>query len=264
MALYRDQGIVLRTYKLGEADRIVSFMTERHGKVRAVAKGVRKTKSKFGARLEPPTHVALQLYEGRELDIVTQAESIDHFRAIREDLDRLTRAVTMLEAVDQLSLEREPNPELYRMLLGGLKAIAERNSALLVAGFHWKLLALEGFRPVVEHCAACEREDGLVAFDPDVGGSSARTTARAPGCRPRPSPCSRTSSADGWPLHSSCPHPRGPTRSISSRRGSWSTTSSVACGPSACSSSRPGPHCWAGTQDWEVSSHWNQTPLAWS
>lgn len=170
MALYRDQGIVLRTYKLGEADRIVSFMTERHGKVRAVAKGVRKTKSKFGARLEPPTHVALQLYEGRELDIVTQAESIDHFRAIREDLDRLTRAVTMLEAVDQLSLEREPNPELYRMLLGGLKAIADRNSALLVAGFHWKLLALEGFRPVVEHCAACEREDGLVAFDPDVGG----------------------------------------------------------------------------------------------
>jgi DNA repair protein RecO (recombination protein O) len=145
-------------------------MTERHGKVRAVAKGVRKTKSKFGARLEPPTHVALQLYEGRELDIVTQAESIDHFRTIREDLDRLTRAVTMLEAVDQLSLEREPNPDLYKMLVGGLKAIADRNSALLVAGFHWKLLALEGFRPVVEHCAACEREDSLVAFDADVGG----------------------------------------------------------------------------------------------
>ncbi|MCU1370799.1 MAG: recO [Ilumatobacteraceae bacterium] len=170
MALYRDQGVVLRTYKLGEADRIVSFMTERHGKVRAVAKGVRKTKSKFGARLEPPTHVALQLYEGRELDIVTQAESIDHFKAIREDLDRLTRAVTMLEAVDQLSLEREPNPDLYRMLVGGLKAIADKNSPLLVAGFHWKLLALEGFRPVVEHCASCEREDGLVAFDPEVGG----------------------------------------------------------------------------------------------
>ena len=169
MALYRDQGIVLRTYKLGEADRIVSFMTERHGKVRAVAKGVRKTKSKFGARLEPPTHVALQLYEGRELDIVTQAESIDHFRAIREDLDRLTRAVTMLEAVDQLSLEREPNPELYRMLVGGLRTIADRNSALMVAAFHWKLLALEGFRPIVEHCAMCDVTE-LVAFDPEVGG----------------------------------------------------------------------------------------------
>jgi DNA repair protein RecO (recombination protein O) len=170
VSLYRDQGIVLRTHKLGEADRIVSFVTERHGKVRAVAKGVRKTKSKFGARLEPPTHVALQLYEGRELDIVTQAESVDHFRAIREDLDRLTRAVTMLEAVDQLSLEREPNPDLYRMLLGALRALADRNSPLVVAGFHWKLLALEGYRPQVESCVVCDATDALVAFDPIEGG----------------------------------------------------------------------------------------------
>jgi len=170
VALYRDQGIVLRTYKLGEADRIVSFITERHGKVRAVAKGVRKTKSKFGARLEPTSHVALQLYEGRELDIVTQAESIDHFKAIREDLDRLTRAVTMLEAVDQLSLEREPNPDLYRMLLGALRTVAAKNSALVVAGFHWKILALEGFRPQVDTCVVCDAPDALVAFDPAEGG----------------------------------------------------------------------------------------------
>ncbi|MET0159651.1 MAG: DNA repair protein RecO, partial [Acidimicrobiales bacterium] len=87
MSLYREHGIVLRTYKLGEADRIVVFVTRGHGKVRAVAKGVRKTKSRFGSRLEPGSHVALQLYEGRELDIVTQAESVDHFRAIRDDLD---------------------------------------------------------------------------------------------------------------------------------------------------------------------------------
>jgi len=170
VALYRDQGIVLRTYKLGEADRIVSFMTERHGKVRAVAKGVRKTRSKFGARLEPTSHVELQLYEGRELDIVTQAVSMDHFRAIREDLDRLTRAVTMLEAVDQLSLEREPNPDLYRMLLGALRTLAAGNSALVVAGFHWKALALEGFRPMVDVCVTCHEPDGLVAFDPLEGG----------------------------------------------------------------------------------------------
>ncbi len=170
MALYRDQGIVLRTHKLGEADRIITLMTERHGKVRAVAKGVRKTKSKFGARLEPISHVALQLYEGRELDIVTQAESIDHFKAIREDLDRLTRAVTMLEAVDQLSLEREPNPDLYRMLLGGLRTVAAKNSALVVAGFHWKVLALEGFAPMVDACVVCNTPDGLVAFDPTEGG----------------------------------------------------------------------------------------------
>jgi DNA repair protein RecO (recombination protein O) len=170
VALYRDHGIVLRTHKLGEADRIITFMTERHGKVRAVAKGVRKTKSKFGARLEPTSHVALQLYEGRELDIVTQAESVDHFKAIREDLDRLSHAVTMLEATDQLSLEREPNPDLYRMLLGALRSVDARNSALVVAGFHWKVLALEGFRPQVESCVVCEEPEGLVSFDPTEGG----------------------------------------------------------------------------------------------
>ncbi|MCU1497596.1 MAG: recO [Acidimicrobiales bacterium] len=176
--LYRDHGIVLRTHKLGEADRIISFITERHGKVRAVAKGVRKTKSKFGARLEPLSHVALQLYEGRELDIVTQAESVDHFRLIRTDLDRLTRAVTMLEAVDQLSLEREPNPDLYRMLLGALRSLAARDSALVVAGFYWKLLALEGFRPITDACATCGTTEGLVAFDPTEGGLLCREHRR--------------------------------------------------------------------------------------
>ena len=76
MPLYRDRGVVLRTYKLGEADRIVSILTRGHGKVRAVAKGVRKTKSRFGGRLEPTSHVDLLLYEGRgELDIVSQAET---------------------------------------------------------------------------------------------------------------------------------------------------------------------------------------------
>ena len=168
--LYRDHGIVLRTYKLGESDRIVSFMTERHGKVRAVAKGVRKTKSRFGARLEPTSHVALQLYEGRELDIVTQAESVDHFRELRDDLDRLTRAVSMLEAVDQMSLEGEPNLRLYQMLLGALRTLAAQNSALVLAGFFLKLLALEGFRPVVDRCATCGATDDLVAFDLAEGG----------------------------------------------------------------------------------------------
>lgn len=169
---------MLRTHKLGEADRIVSFITERHGKVRAVAKGVRKTKSRFGARLEPTSHVALQLYEGRELDIVTQAESVDHFRAIRADLDRLTRAVSMLEAVDQLAQEREPNAQLYRMLLGGLRTLAARDSALVLAGFFWKLLALEGFRPITEACAVCMTTDDLVAFDIGEGGMVCRSHRR--------------------------------------------------------------------------------------
>ncbi|HMG27836.1 MAG TPA: DNA repair protein RecO, partial [Acidimicrobiia bacterium] len=80
MALYRDQGVVLRTIKLGEADRIVTILTRGQGKVRAVAKGIRKPTSRFGARLEPMSHVAVQCYRGRELDVVTQVETIDPWR----------------------------------------------------------------------------------------------------------------------------------------------------------------------------------------
>src|SRR5213075_417687 len=122
--LYREYAIVLRTIKLGEADRIITFVTQGRGKVRAVAKGVRKTKSRFGARLEPLTHVSLLLYAGRELDIVTQAETVDHFRTIREDLRRMSSAMALLEAVDQVSQERENNPRLYQMLLGALRSLA--------------------------------------------------------------------------------------------------------------------------------------------
>jgi len=175
MSLYRDQGVVLRTIRLGEADKIVSFVTQAHGKVRAVAKGVRKTKSKFGGRLEPITHVSLQLFEGRELDIVTQAETIDHFRAIREDLDRVTRATTLLEAVDQVVQEREPNLRLYQMLVGALRALSAHNAPLLVPAFFWKLLSLEGFHPLLGQCAGCGSPDDLVAFDLEVGGALCRS-----------------------------------------------------------------------------------------
>ena len=173
MGLYRDEGIVLRTHKLGEADRIISVLTRHHGKVRAVAKGVRKTKSRFGSRLEPPTHLQLQLYEGRsDLHIIDQAETVDHFRAIREDLDRLTHAIAMLEAADQLGLEGEPNPGLYQMLLGALRALAGHSGPLVVAGFFFKVLALEGFRAVTDRCIECDRTDvELVAFDLESGGT---------------------------------------------------------------------------------------------
>ena len=173
-SLYRDHGVVLRTYKLGEADRIIVFATEHNGKVRAVAKGVRKTRSKFGSRLEPMSHVALQLYQGRELDIVTQAETVDHFRAVREDLDRFGRASAMLEAVDQMAMEREENPRLYQMLLGALRSLAAHDSPLVVAGFYWKLLAQEGFRPELDVCVSCGEEADLVAFDLEEGGTLCR------------------------------------------------------------------------------------------
>src|SRR5579862_2718376 len=129
MTLVRDQGVVLRTYRLGEADRIVVLLTERHGKVRAVAKGVRKTTSKFGARLEPLTQVDLLLWQGRsDLDIVNQVEVLNAFRAVREDLDRMPRGVALLEVADQLAQERHPDPRLYAMLVGALGALADERA----------------------------------------------------------------------------------------------------------------------------------------
>src|SRR5947209_7353480 len=151
--------------RLGEADRIVTLLTPGRGKVRAVAKGVRKTKSKFGARLEPTSHVALLLYEGRELDIVTQAESVEQFRVIREDLDRLGRATSLLEAVDQLAQERQSSPRLYEMLVGALRALSARDAPLLVPAFFLKVLALAGYHPVLDGCASCASPGPLVAFE---------------------------------------------------------------------------------------------------
>jgi DNA repair protein RecO (recombination protein O) len=102
--VYRDEAVVLRTHKLGEADRIVTLLTRRHGKVRAVAKGVRRTGSKFGARLEPFMVADLQLYEGRSLDIVTQAESLGSYGAeITQDYASYTAANAMVEAADKLT-----------------------------------------------------------------------------------------------------------------------------------------------------------------
>lgn len=182
--LYRDRGIVLRTYKLGEADRIVVMVTRGHGKVRAVAKGVRKTRSKFGSRLEPTSHVSVQFHEGRELDIVTQVDSVDHFRGIRDDLDRITRASAMLEVVDRVAQERAADPRLFDMLLGALRTLEERDAPLVVPAFFFKLLALEGYRPVTDSCAVCDAPAPLVAFDVDSGGvlcaSCSRGTAISP------------------------------------------------------------------------------------
>jgi DNA repair protein RecO (recombination protein O) len=169
--LYRDQGVVLRSIKLGEADRIVTLMSQGHGKVRAVAKGIRKTGSKFGARLEPTSHVAFQCYRGRELDIVTQVETIDTNRALREHYGCLTHAISMLEAVDQVALEREPNSALYRMLERALRTLAERPSPTVSTAFFWKLLSLEGFHPVVQECARCGGAGPFPAWDLAGGGA---------------------------------------------------------------------------------------------
>ena len=163
---------------LGEADRIVTLMTEGHGRVRAVAKGIRRTTSKFGSRLEPTTHVSVQLYMGRELDTITQAETIAHMPNMRDDLHRFGRANVMLETVDQVSPEKEPNPPLYKMLVGALTSLDDTDAPLVLAGFLLKLLALEGFQPQLDMCVACGSGDDLVAFDIDDGGLRCRNDRR--------------------------------------------------------------------------------------
>ena len=209
MALYRDRGVVLRTYRLGEADRIVVLLTRGHGKVRAVAKGVRRTKSRFGARLEPPSHVELLLYEGRgELDVVSQAESVDHLRPLREDLDRLSRAMAVLEAADQLALEREPNPRLYEMLVGALRTLADTDAPLVVAGFLLKALALEGFRPQVEH--ACLRCAGAARVLGHGGGRPALQRPPPGDGEPGRWPCCRTC----WAAARAAGERRGPVSEV--------------------------------------------------
>ena len=156
--------------RLGEADRIVTFVTKDHGKIRAVAKGVRKTKSRIGARVEPLSHVALLCWRGRELDVVTQVEVIDSFRTVREDLERLSPAMTMLEITDQLALERHPAPELFSLLLGALKELDRSYSPYLLGAFCFKVLGLEGVAPSLEQCHRCGESRPLVAFDAEEGG----------------------------------------------------------------------------------------------
>ena len=175
MATFRDEGVVLRTLKLGEADRIVTFLTPEHGKVRAVAKGIRKPKSKLAGRLEPITQVSMLCWRGRELDVVNQVEVVDHFRPIREDLDRMPAAFTMIEAVDHVAVERQPAPALFRSLTGALRTLAEGTGPALLGAFLLRVLALEGVGPVVESCAACGEDASLVAFDQHVGGFLCRS-----------------------------------------------------------------------------------------
>jgi DNA repair protein RecO (recombination protein O) len=172
MNLYREQGVVLRTWRLGEADRIVVLMTQGEGKVRAVAKGVRKTKSRFGGRLEPFSHVDLSLYRGRELDIVTQAEVITPFRNLREDYDRVVAGTAMLEAVDQVAQEREAAVRMYLLLVRALRALdrAPHDPSVLLDAFLLKLMALEGYRPALAECAGCGRRAPLPCFSVARGG----------------------------------------------------------------------------------------------
>ena len=173
MPLYKEQGVVLRSQKLGEADKIVTVMTQGSGKVRAVAKGIRKTTSRFGARLEPFTHVSLMVYRGRgSLDTVSQAEIVAPFMALRTDLGLFAAGETMLEAVDKVAEEHERNVRLFMLLLSGLRALETSPSdpAAVTESFLLKLLSLSGFHPNLLACAVCGRS-GPDRFASGQGGA---------------------------------------------------------------------------------------------
>ena len=181
MPPYKEQGVVLRSVKLGEADKIVTVLTQGSGKVRAVAKGVRKTNSRFGARLEPFTHVNLMLYRGRgSLDTVTQAEILAPHLNIRADLRLFAAGETMLEAVDKVAEEHEKNVRLVVLLLAGLRALDGRpaDPASVAESFLLKLLSLSGFHPSLAACAVCGSPD-VRLWSAGLGGAVCSSDADA-------------------------------------------------------------------------------------
>jgi len=175
---YRDEGIVLKTIKLGEADRIVTLFTRQNGKVRAVAKGIRKTKSRFGGRLEPFTRVELIVYRGRSLDTITSADILTSFKAIRDDYRRLTAAASLVELVEKMTPERERAFSTYTLLLGGLEALAAGYAETIVPAFLVKLLSISGYHPQLKVCAGCSEQRALGAFSAPLGGALCETCWR--------------------------------------------------------------------------------------
>jgi len=171
MALRHDQGIVLRSFPFGEADRVVVLLSPNHGKLRTVAKGVRKTKSRFGGRLEPFCHVDLVLYEGRNLDTITQASMIEPFHHLRNDLERVVAAATMVEVADAVAQEDEPAVRLFLLLHRGLKTL-DRGALHpdLVSSFLLKAADVVGMAPALDSCAGCGRSEDLRRFSFQAGG----------------------------------------------------------------------------------------------
>jgi DNA repair protein RecO (recombination protein O) len=170
--VYRDDAVVLRTHKLGEADRIVTLLTRRHGKIRAVARGVRRTASKFGSRLEPFMVADLQLYEGRTLDVITQAETIGAYGAeISQDYAAYTAANAMVEAADRLT-EAEGSLQQYLLLVGALRSLSRREHgpALTLDSYLLRALAIAGWAPTFADCARCGREGPHTAVVVQLGG----------------------------------------------------------------------------------------------
>jgi DNA repair protein RecO (recombination protein O) len=198
--LYRDDAVVLRVHKLGEADRIVTLLTRRHGRVRAVGKGVRRTTSRFGARLEPGSHVDVQVYsrlpEGqsapggrRGLDVVQQTESLDAFGAfLATDYARWTVLSTICETTERLTEEGEPALRLYLLVVGALRALVagEHDPGLILDAFLIRAMSNAGWEPALRECAKCSRPGPHAAFNVAAGGAVCDDCRPAGSVRPQP------------------------------------------------------------------------------
>ena len=176
MAVYKSKGIVLRSIRYGESDRILDLYTHNNGLVSAIAKGIRRTKSRFGARLEPLSCVDFVAYHGRTLDTVTQAEVLRSFRGVREDLARFEAAAGMVRSVRVLSGGDEADRRVFNLLYNGLDALEDRDSGFeaVEVAFALKLSILAGYAPQLDACLSCEAGLGEAAephyFAPNLGG----------------------------------------------------------------------------------------------
>lgn len=176
--LYRAEGIVLRQFRLGEADRIITLFTAEHGKLRAVAKGVRKTRSRLAGHLEPLTRVQVQVAKGKSLDIISQALTIDAHMPLRTDLWRMTCALYMAELVDRFweesSFDLVESHEMYGLFASSLRWLTMATSTdLVLRFFEVHLLDQAGYRPEIDRCIRCSQppvSGGTYRFWPGEGG----------------------------------------------------------------------------------------------
>lgn len=172
---YRDQAIVLRTHKLGEADRIVCLLTKENGQVRTVAKGVRRTTSKFGARLEPFSLIDVQLHRGRTFDIVTQVEMLRPYGTqLASDFDLFAAGTVMVETAERLTGDSADGAHAqYSLLLGALHALANlrHDPVLVVDSYLLRALSVAGWAPSCFACASCGKPGPHTSFSISEGGA---------------------------------------------------------------------------------------------
>lgn len=175
MKSYHDRGVVLRTWPLGESDRIALIVTEAHGKLRAVAKGARGAKSRFSGIVQPSMELDLLLWRGRELDVIQQASLLDARAGGQLAPEAFLAVSEWLEVVDLLTVDRAPDPRLYALLRSGIGQVVAKEPSLAVGVLVCRLLALEGYAPNLARCGRCGSSEGLIRFD--LRSQSARCEA---------------------------------------------------------------------------------------